>query len=224
MGIKHPIAQWVNNLNINGFTDWYIPSIDELNELYDNVPDLFKKVWYWSSTECTTNARFAWSHYFYNGTSFRSDVYYKERSDYARAVRRLPFNHSTFNIYDECDGGFYAGKYTLDGIDYALIVAPEEQGEAIVQWKVENSATEGADSVIDGLANTQAMLMADKKAEVDCVPNNTNFTLTNEQEIRARKIYNETGGGHDGMLAALEDFKKSLVESNSFFSNKIYGQ
>lgn len=50
MGIKHPMAQWVNNLKINGFTDWYIPSKDELNQLYNNIPDLFKKAWYWSST------------------------------------------------------------------------------------------------------------------------------------------------------------------------------
>lgn len=68
---------------------------------------------------------------------------------------------------NECDGGFYAGKYELNGIDYALIVSPKEQGETIIDWKSadtwESAYTEtaGTLSESDGLANTLAMLRAD---------------------------------------------------------------
>lgn len=186
MGIKHPIAQWVNNLNINGFTDWYIPSKDELNQLYNNISDLFKKGWYWSSTQHSARNANVWLH---NLASGNQNYFNKDDMGNARAIRRVAFNHSNFNLYDETDGGFYAGKYTLDGVDYALIVAPKEQGEAIVQWKVENSATEGVDSEFDGLANTLAMLKADSAKEgVNIVKSKQWTRQGNFVEIGDRKL------------------------------------
>lgn len=217
MSIKHPIAQWVNNLNINGFTNWYIPSKDELNHLYKNTSDLFETRsggWHWSST-AKLGSSMIWVQSFVSGRQAEA-IRTEGHLVYARVIKRMPFNHNlNLNLGDEVDGGFYAGKYTLDGVDYALIVAPKDKGEIVIQWKTDENQTRMTYSESDGLANIQAMLMADKEDEITCIPNSTNFTLTYEQEIRARNIYNETGGGHDGMLAALEDFKKSLVESIS---------
>lgn len=47
----HPAAQWCVDLNIEGFNDFYLPSRRELALCYANVPDLFAKVWHWSSTQ-----------------------------------------------------------------------------------------------------------------------------------------------------------------------------
>jgi hypothetical protein len=71
----HAAANYVNN----GKTDWHLPSKDELNELYKytiSAPSggaLRKLRWYfsgalyWSSSEGTGLADFAWYQYFVNG-------------------------------------------------------------------------------------------------------------------------------------------------------------
>ena len=51
------------NSNYNGFSDWYLPSIYELNKVYDSIhqPGIVNYLttdinnWYWSSTECLSN-------------------------------------------------------------------------------------------------------------------------------------------------------------------------
>lgn len=59
-------------------------------------------------------------------------------------------------------GGFYAGRIAVDGNTYALIVAPKAEGEhAGAVWKTNwRRTTPGAQSLNDGLANTEAMLKA----------------------------------------------------------------
>jgi len=83
----HPAADWAHQLNLNGHNDWYLPARRELSLLYANVPELFDKVWHWSSTQHSAN--YAWSQAFVDGhhndarklTAFR-----------ARAVRRFISN------------------------------------------------------------------------------------------------------------------------------------
>ena len=36
-GTLHPAAMWAYNLNINGYTDWYLPAIKELEIVYVNL-------------------------------------------------------------------------------------------------------------------------------------------------------------------------------------------
>jgi hypothetical protein len=47
-------VQICDELSVNGFDDWYLPSIDELNYLYGNVSRKggggFREDWYWSSS------------------------------------------------------------------------------------------------------------------------------------------------------------------------------
>ena len=64
------------------------------------------------------------------------------------------------NIGDPWEGGFYAGLFTiLDAGDvYALIVGPgASEPVGGLQWKTSQTNTNGTGSVIDGLANSNAM-------------------------------------------------------------------
>lgn len=60
-------------------------------------------------------------------------------------------------------GGYYAGRINIDGQIYALVVAPRSlggQAPGTLTWKTSQTTTAGANSVNDGLANTQAMATA----------------------------------------------------------------
>ena len=57
------------NLNLGGYSDWFLPSKDELNQMFLNIGQLqiggFASKYYWSSTEYDNE--YAWSQYFLNG-------------------------------------------------------------------------------------------------------------------------------------------------------------
>ena len=57
---------------LNGYTDWYLPSKDELNLLYQQktVVGGFAFNYYWSSSEDSSDD--AWLQYFYNGLQYYS--------------------------------------------------------------------------------------------------------------------------------------------------------
>jgi hypothetical protein len=86
----HPAGNWTATRTINGFSDWYLPARDELNQLYVNkgttpAGEGFAAVGYWSSTE--NSATFACVQYFnYGGQNFFS----KTNIYRVRAVRREP--------------------------------------------------------------------------------------------------------------------------------------
>jgi hypothetical protein len=87
-------ATYVNGLTDGGFTDWYLPSIDELSLLWHNrfhankalndagATLLSNTASYWTSTEYVSYS--AWSFGFWNGGSFNYD---KDYTSYVRAVR-----------------------------------------------------------------------------------------------------------------------------------------
>nr|WP_321413389.1 hypothetical protein [uncultured Allomuricauda sp.] len=64
-------AEIASNLNENGFDDWFLPSADELNELYSNVSIVGNAITsnggdvisnsYWSSTEVDSNNAIWWN-------------------------------------------------------------------------------------------------------------------------------------------------------------------
>jgi hypothetical protein len=78
-------AQLCADLDLGGYSDWYLPSKDELNKLYINniIIGGFAGNYYWSSSEC--DASNTWIQYFYNGYQgcFGKEGY----PDYVRAVR-----------------------------------------------------------------------------------------------------------------------------------------
>ena len=75
-------------------SDWYLPSVQELNMLWNNYYTVARSLtqisgatqlqpaFYWSSTEI--DYAYAWYFYFNNGNA---DYYYKDEANYVRAVR-----------------------------------------------------------------------------------------------------------------------------------------
>ena len=78
------------NLTLGGYSDWFLPSKDELNEMYLNIGQGsslgnvggFANLNYWSSTEGGTIG--AWIQDFNDGDHYYDD---KVINDYVRAVR-----------------------------------------------------------------------------------------------------------------------------------------
>jgi hypothetical protein len=63
-------ASVCHNLTLNGYTDWYLPSRDELNQMYVNKAAVggFAADSYWSSSEY--DATGAFHQYFYDGSQY----------------------------------------------------------------------------------------------------------------------------------------------------------
>jgi len=79
-------ARICNELVLNGYSDWFLPSKDELNLMYQNLKQAglggFADDWYWSSSECSSGN--AWEQSFDNGYQNSGSKYYNGR---VRAVR-----------------------------------------------------------------------------------------------------------------------------------------
>ena len=77
-------ARDCGNLILNGYSDWYLPSKEELNKLFLNRALIggFATMFYWTSSE--TNAFSAWTLYFYDGLMYDNG---KEHYYYVRPIR-----------------------------------------------------------------------------------------------------------------------------------------
>jgi hypothetical protein len=67
-------AKFCDHLELNGYSDWFLPSKDELNLLYEKrtlVGGFNPYAFYWSSSESSENS--AWSQFFGEGTQIKSD-------------------------------------------------------------------------------------------------------------------------------------------------------
>ncbi len=78
-------AQACADLVLNGYSDWFLPSIQELTQLYNNRTAIggFGNYLYWSSSERDSGS--AWSFYFYYGSPLYGAS--KDANGYVRAVR-----------------------------------------------------------------------------------------------------------------------------------------
>lgn len=79
-------ARLCNDLDLGGYSDWYLPSYYELQKLYINKGLIggFSNTYYWSSSQ--SNSTYAYSIYFYNGgASTRS----KTSTAYVKAIRKF---------------------------------------------------------------------------------------------------------------------------------------
>ena len=80
-------ATLCRNLALGGYNDWYLPSTDELNELYTNKNLItgFAATYYWSSSEVDNYG--AYYQYFLDGTRTSTAGDKGNDSFYVRAVR-----------------------------------------------------------------------------------------------------------------------------------------
>ena len=59
------------------------------------------------------------------------------------------------------EGGFFAGQIGVSGVaTHNLVIGPLSTAQTMAQWKTSNSDTSGTTSVINGPANTAAMIAA----------------------------------------------------------------
>lgn len=88
-GMKWEAAmEAAQSINYNGHSDYTLPHRAEQALMYANVPELFKKEWYWSCEQSAGFSTTAWAQTFGNGTQ---NNWYKTTYIFrARAVRRLP--------------------------------------------------------------------------------------------------------------------------------------
>lgn len=79
-------AQLCDALSHNSFTDWFLPSKDELKAIWDNIAENgsggFDSAGYWSSSEDSSYR--AWVHYFISGAQYDE---YRNESYMVRAIR-----------------------------------------------------------------------------------------------------------------------------------------
>lgn len=84
-------ATYCDSLDSNGFTDWYLPSKDELAQIYTNkiyVPGIISSsgAYYMSSTQGNSSTSY-WTQDFNNGATY--DYRTKTANAYVRPVRKI---------------------------------------------------------------------------------------------------------------------------------------
>jgi hypothetical protein len=79
-------AQACADLVLNGYSDWFLPSINELTQLYNSRNSIggFQSDWYWSSSDPIPD--YAWKFDFANDFA-NANFNFKDLTCYVRAVR-----------------------------------------------------------------------------------------------------------------------------------------
>jgi hypothetical protein len=134
-------AKICSDLELNGYADWYLPSKDELNKLYENreiiggFADGDDAV-YWSSSEHDIHTNNAWIYDFGDNLQTFNG---KAVSNRVRAVRAFWSDDNTLSIGDFYQGGIIA-YFLLEGdpgydpnVRHGLIAAPTDQSTG-AQW------------------------------------------------------------------------------------------
>ena len=91
-GLTSSVAKLCYDLVLNGYSDWFLPSKDELKLMYDNLHNQPTPVggfgypydWWWSSSEVDTSA----ANYQIFGSG-EQGIYYKSEPCRVRAVRKF---------------------------------------------------------------------------------------------------------------------------------------
>ena len=87
-GATESAARLCANLNVNGYKDWFLPSIDELDLMYKNLKQKglggLKDGFYWSSSQDAGNYYLALTRLFSDGKQY---IGYKDYDNKVRAIR-----------------------------------------------------------------------------------------------------------------------------------------
>ncbi|MHC6203526.1 leucine-rich repeat protein [Breznakiellaceae bacterium SP9] len=167
------LAYRIAGLNTGGYSDWFLPSKDELHLMYLNLSlralGSFKDGWYWSSLEYTNND-YAWHQNFSNGEQSYSS---KSNSYNVRAVRAFSTAQATDPVVPPSPPGAYkvgglgpAGGIVFydkgtDSDGWRYLEAAPASAEFTAVWDPNRTNAPGKTSEIgDGKKNTR--LMADR--------------------------------------------------------------
>jgi hypothetical protein len=89
LGEDGKAAQLCANLDVNGYKDWFLPSMSELDLMFKNLKldglGSFNDDWYWSSSSSEYGSMAAWAQRFTDGS--RNDYNHKGNAYFVRAVR-----------------------------------------------------------------------------------------------------------------------------------------
>ena len=115
-------------------------------------------------------------------------------------------NPTTFNIGAAVEGGTFAGIIQIDGSRYGVVVAPKATGETEGPWG-EYGKRIPADSLADGLANTQAMAEAGNEiatwALALTIDNHADWYIPSRDELEL--IYRNLKPGTRGNICSYRD-------------------
>lgn len=120
-----------DNIVLNGYDDWYLPSKDEIGSISDALLqslnfDKNGTTFYWTSTE-----GFAFVVYTHEDHGF--DMVATDRNNYVRAIREFSENDASVQESSLKIGDVHAGGYVfyLDGFGGGLVLAPSDQSAAV---------------------------------------------------------------------------------------------
>jgi len=156
-------ASLCSTLNLSGYTDWYLPSRDELSQMYyyRNTIGRFTNdsVGYWSSSEIeSTTARYI---PFTTGTVTSGT---KSITKHTRPIRTYIINRPMIDTYQHWIGEFYGGGiifYLTPGTNtqHGLIMSTSDiTNDSGVQWGCEGTNITTGTAIGTGLSNTNAIL------------------------------------------------------------------
>jgi len=104
-------AKYCDDLTYGGYSDWFMPSKDELNQMYLNLKKNgiggFSDDYYWSSSE--PDAALAWYQYFSNGSQ---NYDYRSFNLRVRPVRSFTQEYDTFKVSVN-NGATYGSEITI---------------------------------------------------------------------------------------------------------------
>lgn len=164
-------AEYCDGLSSQSHNDWYLPSIDELTVLFQNMNlgNLAGTLSgsYWSSSEASLSkggAAFAKSRSV--STIFDSS---QDSSRNVRCVRKQDCETGPIGTRCSSDGAIYAGEVGGNriyaaacdvGMTWNSSTSSCDNTRTRLRWKTTNTTTAGTGSLTDGEANTDAMATA----------------------------------------------------------------
>ncbi len=171
-----PAALICNNKELNGYDDWFLPSQDELNLMYENLylqelgnfDDTLASSYYWTSSEY--NANNAYYQYFYNGAKISTNKESAENK--VRAIRKFSkyINISDWGTHPEDNPRYLEYKYLREREDNYFLNNAEG-----INWNLVNNILTDTDTY------TQQQISGHSYSSVITL---TNIDVANINELR----------------------------------------
>ena len=179
-------ARVVDDLVLNGYSDWYLPSKDELNKLFLNRLAIggFASSLYWSSSEYVAQA--AWVQDFLGGTQGGNG---KPGSGLVRAVRSFTGPNGPVLVSPSI-GSIISGNTPLS----AHYSDPEDGDVGTINYRISSSSLNDCNNNIDIVASG---------ASVETANNNQDTTWMPEPSIGSDTTYYWCAQNDDGGAQSL---------------------